>query len=431
MNPLLTKETPAMSDAALHDHIRQMGDRALAASRALIGLTTRRKNAILQAMADELLARRAAIRAANDADVAEGRAAGLSAALVDRLTLTDARFDAMVGGVREVAALPDPVGRRIWRRTRPNGLVIEKRRVPLGVVAIIFESRPNVTADAAVLCIKTSNAVILRGGKEAIRSNLAIAEALAAGGARAGLPAHAVQLIPTTDREAVRELVQLDECVDVVIPRGGESLIRAVVEQARVPVLKHYKGVCHLYVDAAADLDMALRIAENAKCQRPGTCNAIEKLLVHEQVAAAFLPRLAELAARRAIEIRADAAARAIIPAFGPATEADWSAEYLDLILTVGVVPSLRAAIGHINRHGSHHSDAIITANRRAADRFLKEVDSAAVYVNASTRFTDGGEFGMGAEMGISTDKLHARGPMGLEELTTYKYRVTGAGQIR
>jgi glutamate-5-semialdehyde dehydrogenase len=397
----------------------------------LIGLTTRRKNAILLAMADELLSRRAAIQAANAADVAEGRAAGLSAALVDRLTLTDARFDAMVGGVREVAALPDPVGRRIWRRTRPNGLVIEKRRVPLGVVAIIFESRPNVTADAAVLCIKTSNAVILRGGREAIRSNLAIAEALAAGGARAGLPAHAVQIIPTTDREAVRELVQLEDCVDVVIPRGGESLIRAVVEQARVPVLKHYKGVCHLYVDAAADLDMALLIAENAKCQRPGTCNAIEKLLVHEQVAAAFLPRLAELAARRAIEIRADAAARAIIPAFGAATEADWSAEYLDLILTVGIVPSLRAAIGHINRHGSHHSDAIVTANRRAADRFLKEVDSAAVYVNASTRFTDGGEFGMGAEMGISTDKLHARGPMGLEELTTYKYRVTGAGQIR
>jgi glutamate-5-semialdehyde dehydrogenase len=431
MNPLLTQETPAMSDASLHDQIRQIGDRALAASRDLIGLTTRRKNAILLAMADELLSRRAAIQAANAADVAEGRAAGLSAALVDRLTLTDARFDAMVGGVREVAALPDPVGRRIWRRTRPNGLVIEKRRVPLGVVAIIFESRPNVTADAAVLCIKTSNAVILRGGREAIRSNLAIAEALAAGGARAGLPAHAVQIIPTTDREAVRELVQLEDCVDVVIPRGGESLIRAVVEQARVPVLKHYKGVCHLYVDAAADLDMALLIAENAKCQRPGTCNAIEKLLVHEQVAAAFLPRLAELAARRAIEIRADAAARAIIPAFGAATEADWSAEYLDLILTVGIVPSLRAAIGHINRHGSHHSDAIVTANRRAADRFLKEVDSAAVYVNASTRFTDGGEFGMGAEMGISTDKLHARGPMGLEELTTYKYRVTGAGQIR
>jgi len=420
-----------MSDTALHDHIRQIGDRALAASRALIGLTSRRKNAILLAMADELLARRAAIQAANAADVADGRAAGLSAALVDRLTLTEARFDAMVGGVREVAALPDPVGRRIWRRTRPNGIVIEKRRVPLGVVAIIFESRPNVTADAAVLCIKTSNAVILRGGKEAIRSNLAIAEALAAGGVRAGLPAHAVQLIPTTDREAVRELVQLEDCVDVVIPRGGESLIRAVVEQARVPVLKHYKGVCHLYVDATADLDMALRIAENAKCQRPGTCNAIEKLLVHEQAAAAFLPRLAELAARRAIEIRADAAARAIIPAFAPATAADWSAEYLDLILTIGVVPSLQAAISHINRHGSHHSDAIITANRQAADRFLKEVDSAAVYVNASTRFTDGGEFGMGAEMGISTDKLHARGPMGLEELTTYKYRVTGAGQIR
>ncbi len=420
-----------MSNTALHTLVRQLGEQALDASRAMVNLSTRRKNAILEAMAAELDARRAAIQAANAADVADARAAGLSAAMIDRLTLSDARIDAMVAGIRAVAALPDPVGRRIWRRTRPNGIVIEKRRVPLGVVAIIFESRPNVTADAAVLCIKTSNAVILRGGKEALRSNLAIADALAAGGARAGLPAHAVQLVPTTDREAVRELVQLDDCIDVVIPRGGESLIRAVVEHARVPVLKHYKGVCHLYIDAAADGDMALRIAENAKCQRPGTCNAIEKVLVHAAAADAFLPRLAELAARRGITIRADEAARVIVPAFAAATPADWDEEYLDLILTVGVVPSLDAAIAHINRHGSHHSDAIITADRRAADRFLKAVDSAAVYVNASTRFTDGGEFGMGAEMGISTDKLHARGPMGLEELTTYKYRVTGTGQIR
>ncbi len=420
-----------MPDPTLHDQIREIGTRALHASRAMVGLAPRRKRAILEAMADELGARRAAIQAANAADVADGRATGLSAAMIDRLTLSDARFDAMVNGVREVAALPDPVGRRIWRRTRPSGIVIEKRRVPLGVVAIIFESRPNVTADAAVLCIKTSNAVILRGGKEALRSNRAIAEALAAGGARAGLPGHAVQLIPTIDRDAVRELVQLEGLVDVVIPRGGESLIRAVVEHARIPVLKHYKGVCHLYVDAAADLDMALRIAENAKCQRPGTCNAIEKLLVHERAAAAFLPRFAELAARRGIAVRADAAARAVVPAFAAATAADWDDEYLDLILAVKVVPSAEAAIDHINRHGSHHSDAIVTADRRAADRFLQAVDSAAVYVNASTRFTDGGEFGMGAEMGISTDKLHARGPMGLEELTTYKYRVTGTGQIR
>jgi len=420
-----------MPDPALHDQIREIGARALHASRAMVGLAPRRKRAILEAMADELGARRAAIQAANAADVADGRAAGLSAALIDRLTLSDARFDAMVNGVREVAALPDPVGRRIWRRTRPSGIVIEKRRVPLGVVAIIFESRPNVTADAAVLCIKTANAVILRGGKEALRSNRAIAEALAAGGARAGLPEHAVQLIPTIDRDAVRELVQLEGLVDVVIPRGGESLIRAVVEHARIPVLKHYKGVCHLYVDAAADLDMALRIAENAKCQRPGTCNAIEKLLVHERVAAAFLPRFADLAARRGIAVRADAAASALVPAFAAAADGDWDEEYLDLILAVKVVPSVEAAIDHINRRGSHHSDAIVTADRRTADRFLQAVDSAAVYVNASTRFTDGGEFGMGAEMGISTDKLHARGPMGLEELTTYKYRVTGTGQVR
>lgn len=420
-----------MSNTTLHDQIHNIGVRALHASRAMVGLTSRRKKAILEAMADELETRRATIQTANAADVADGHAAGLSTALVDRLTLTDDRFDSMVNGVREVAALVDPVGRRIWRRTRPNGIVIEKRRVPLGVVAIIFESRPNVTADAAVLCIKTANAVILRGGKEALRSNRAIADALAAGGARAGLPEHAVQLIPTIDRDAVRELVQLEGLVDVVIPRGGESLIRAVVEHARIPVLKHYKGVCHLYIDSAADLDMALRIAENAKCQRPGTCNAIEKLLVHERVASAFLPRFAELAVNCGITVRADDAARVLVPAFATASDADWDEEYLDLTLAVKVVPSVDAAIEHINRHGSHHSDAIVTADRRAADQFLQAVDSAAVYVNASTRFTDGAEFGMGAEMGISTDKLHARGPMGLEELTTYKYCVTGTGQTR
>jgi glutamate-5-semialdehyde dehydrogenase len=415
----------------LHADIRLLGDQALAASRRMVNLTSRRKNAILEAMAQELDARRGAIREANAQDVAEGRGAGLTTALLDRLTLTDSRIDAMIQGVREVAALPDPVGKRLLKRLRPNGLVIEKRRVPLGVVAIIYESRPNVTADAAVLCVKTGNAVILRGGKEALRSNLAIAAALAEGGAKAGLPKHAVQLVSTTDREAVRELVQMDDRVDVVIPRGGESLIRAVVEQSRVPVLKHYKGVCHVFVDAAADLDMALRIIENAKCQRPGTCNAAETLLVHADVAAAFLPHLAAMATRRQLEIRADAAARRVEPTFGVATEADWQAEYLDLTLAVRVVKDLRAAIAHINTYGSRHSDAIVTRDARAAKRFLKEVDSAAVFVNASTRLHDGFEFGMGAEMGISTDKLHARGPMGLEELTTYKYLVSGNGQIR
>jgi glutamate-5-semialdehyde dehydrogenase len=420
-----------MNDPDLSALVRELGDQALAASRRLAILTGRRKNAILEAMAQELDARRGAIREANAADVADSRAAGLSAALLDRLTLTDARFDAMVRGVREVAALPDPVGKRLLKRVRPNGMVIEKRRVPLGVVAIIYEARPNVTADAAVLCVKAGNAVILRGGKEALRSNLAIAAALAEGGARAGLPAHAVQLVPSTDRDAVRELVQMDNRVDVAIPRGGESLIRAVVEQARVPVLKHYRGVCHVYVDAAADLALALRIVENAKCQRPATCNAAETLLVHAAVAAAFLPRLAEMAGRCRLEIRADAAARALAPSFRAATEADWDAEYLDLILAVRVVPSLRAAIDHINTHGSRHSDAIVTRDPRVARRFLREVDAAAVFVNASTRLHDGFEFGMGAEMGISTDKLHARGPMGLEELTTYKYLVRGDGQLR
>lgn len=415
----------------IHDSIRKLGDQALSASRRMVRLSSRRKNAILLAMADAVDGQRAPIQAANAQDIAAARATGLSGAMIDRLTLTDARIDAMVTGIREVAALADPVGKKLWKRTRPNGLVIEKRRVPLGVIVIIYESRPNVTADAAVLCLKTANAVILRGGKEAFHSNLAIVRALQEGGAAAGMPRHAVQLVETTDREAVRELVQMDDRVDVVIPRGGESLIRAVVDQARVPVLKHYKGVCHVFVDDDADFDQALAIVENAKCQRPGVCNALETLLVHEQAAAAFLPKLAAMATRRAVTLRGCDATRACIPGCEPAGEEDWYAEYLDLILAVRVVRDVQAAIRHINTYGSHHSDAIVTRNARHAKLFLKEVDSAAVYVNASTRFTDGGEFGMGAEMGISTDKLHARGPMGLEELTTYKYVVTGCGQIR
>ncbi|MDD5707912.1 MAG: glutamate-5-semialdehyde dehydrogenase [Kiritimatiellae bacterium] len=415
----------------LHDEIRLMGDRALEASWKLATLTTRRKNDALRAMAVALDARRAPMRDANERDLAAGRAAGLSAAMLDRLELTDARIDGMIRGLREIAELPDPVGRCIGRRRRPNGLVIVKRRVPIGVVVIVYESRPNVTADAAALCIKAGNAVILRGGKEALNSNLAIAMALAEGGQAAGLPEHAVQIVGTTDREAVRELVRMDDRVDVVIPRGGESLIRAVVEQSRVPVIKHYKGVCHVYVDAGADLEMALRIVENAKCQRPAVCNAMETLLVHADAAPRFVPMLAEMCARRGVEVRADEAARALAPAFKPADEADWYAEYLDLILALRIVPDVRAAIAHINRYGSRHSDAIVTSDSAAARAFTREVDSAAVYVNASTRFTDGGEFGMGAEMGISTDKLHARGPMGLEELTTYKYIVQGDGQVR
>jgi len=416
---------------SLHAEMLAVGQASLEASRRLAVLGSRRKNAILEAMAEAVETSRKAIAEANAGDVQAARAAGMAPALVDRLTLTDKRIDAMIAGIREVAALKDPVGHKISRWIRPNGLEIVKRRVPIGVIAIIYESRPNVTADTAALCIKTSNAVILRGGKEAINSNRAIADAMAEGGRKGGLPENAIQLIRTTDREAVRELVRLDGIVDMVIPRGGESLIRAVVENATVPVLKHYKGICATYVDESADVEGALRIVENAKCQRPGTCNATETLLVHEAAAKEFLPRMAAALMARGVELRGDAAARAVVADMKAATDRDWDTEFLDMVLAVGVVPSLEAAIAHINRHGSHHSDAIITESENAARRFCAEIDSAAVYVNASTRFTDGGEFGMGAEIGISGDKLHARGPMGLEELTTYKYVVTGNGQVR
>ena len=415
----------------LHDEIAAIGERALVASRKLALLSARRKKAILDAMADELQARESAILDANKIDIEEGRKARLSAAMLDRLLITDQRIAEMIGELRTVAGLKDPVGARMKKWTRPNGLIIEKIRVPIGVIAIIYESRPNVTADTAGLCIKTSNAVILRGGKEALKSNAAIADALVAGGKKKGLPEDAVQLIRTIDRDAVRELVQLEGKVDLVIPRGGEALIRAVTEQARVPVIKHYKGVCHTYVDESANLDMAMKIAENAKCQRPGTCNAMEKILIHQAVAAEFLPRMAARFGELKVELRGDSMARAIVPSMKAATEDDWYAEYLDLILTVGVVPSVEAAVDHINKYGSRHSDAIIAESEAAQQMFLDGVDSATVYVNASTRFTDGGQFGMGAEIGISTDKLHARGPMALEELTTYKYIIRGTGQIR
>ena len=382
-------------------------------------------------MSDELETRRGAVKEANAKDMEAGQTNGMSKALLDRLLLTDARIDDMIRGIRNVIDLKDPVGTKISKWVRPNGLEILKVRVPLGVIAIIYESRPNVTADAAALCIKTSNAVILRGGSEAIHSNLAIAEALQAGGKKKGLPDHAIQLVPTTDRDAIRELVQLEGRVDLAIPRGGEGLIRAVAENARVPVIKHYKGVCHVYVDETADAEMALNIIENAKCQRPGVCNAIEKVLVNEKVAAGFLPLMSERLMMRKVELRGDEQSRAAVGTMKPATAEDWTTEYLDLILTVKVVPDVQAAIDHINKYGSHHSDAIVSQDEIAQKKFTQEVDSATVYVNASTRFTDGAEFGMGAEIGISTEKLHARGPMGLEELTTYKYVILGSGQVR
>jgi glutamate-5-semialdehyde dehydrogenase len=408
-----------------------VGKAAVAASRELALAGPRKKNRILLGMADAIEANREAIKLANAEDMDSARAAGLSSAIQDRLLLDDRRIESMAKGLRSVAGLKDPIGQRISRWIRPNGLEIVKRRVPIGVIAVIYESRPNVTADVAALCVKSSNAVILRGGKESLRSNVAIADTLAAGGRKCGLPENAIQLIRTADRDAVRELVRLEGMVDLAIPRGGEALIRAVTENAVIPVIKHYKGVCHTYVDESADLDKALAIAENAKCQRPGVCNAMETLLVHRKVANAFLPAFGARMKERNVEMRGDARSRAIVPDMKEATEDDWYTEYLDLILAVRVVPSIEAAVEHINKYGSHHSDAIVAEAEPAQKLFTEAVDSATVYVNASTRFTDGGEFGMGCEIGISTDKLHARGPMGLEELTTYKYVILGNGQIR
>lgn len=415
----------------LHDTMIEMGVKAVHASRELAKLSSKKKNAILEAMADEIALQKTAIQEANAKDLAAGREAGLSAALLDRLTLTDARIDGMIKGLREVAALKDPVGKKLATIQRPNGLVIKKVRVPIGVVAIIYESRPNVTADAASLCFKTANAVILRGGKEAMHSNAAVAKALRDGGLKQKMPKDAIQLVETTDRDAVRELCQMVGKIDLIMPRGGESLIKAVTEMARVPVIKHYNGICHTFVDAKADIDMALAICENAKCQRPGVCNAMETLLVHKDVAETFLPRMIARYKQLGVELRGDKAVQKFDASIKAATEEDWYAEYLDLILSIRIVKNVQAAIEHINTYGSKHSDAIVTTDAKAAKKFLGQVDSATVYVNASTRFTDGGEFGMGAEIGISTDKLHARGPMGLEELTTYKYVISGSGQIR
>jgi glutamate-5-semialdehyde dehydrogenase len=362
--------------------------------------------------------------------VARAREAGESVAFVDRLTLTPARIDAMARGLEEIALLPDPVGETIAAWRRPNGLEISQVRVPIGVVFTIYESRPNVTADSAGLCLKTANAVLLKGGSEAQETNAAIADAIRAEVRAAGLPEAAVQLVDG-GREVVRGLLARDDRIDVVVARGGETLKRTIMEESRVPVVKHFEGICHLYVDADADLDMAERICLNAKVQRPSVCNAIENLLVHERVAATFLPRIARALREQRCELRGDAASRRIVPELPAATEADWDTEYLDLVLSVAVVPSLDAALAFIARHGTGLAEAIVTDSYAAAERFLAEVDAAAVFVNASTRFTDGYEFGFGAELGISTNRLHARGPMGLRELTTYKYRVSGSGQIR
>ena len=389
----------------VHDTILEMATKARAAAAGLAKKTTDEKNAALLAIADSLEKNRAAIVAANDIDLAHAKEAGISPSMLDRLTLTPARFDAMVAGVRHVATLPDPVGETIWTRERPSGIKIRKVRVPFGVIAVVFESRPNVFIDTAALCLKTGNAVILRGGKEAIESNKALAAAVREAGV-----GDAVQLVETLDHSAVTELVRAVGLIDVAIPRGGERLIRAMCEAALVPVLKHYKGVCHIYVDDKADLSMALSILDNAKTQRPGVCNAAECLLVHEKLAPLFMPMVEAWAKDKGVTLH----------------ENEAGTEYLSLDINVATVADYRAAIDFINEHSSHHSDCIVTNDEARAAEFLRDVDSAAVYHNVSTRFTDGGEFGMGAEIGISTDKLHARGPMGLEELTTYKYTVHG-----
>ena len=440
----------------VHAYVLDRATRARAAAGLLVQRTTDEKNAALLKVADALEAHRAEIGAANANDVARAKTAGLADAMVDRLTLTDARFKAMVEGVRTVAALPDPVGETIWTRERPSGISIRKVRVPFGVVAVVFESRPNVFVDTAALCLKTGNAVILRGGKEALETNRELARAVREGLKHSGQPlgqerrecregqeafacaaqpvspkslatlaspaspndlSDAVQFVDITDHAAVTELVRAVGLVDVAIPRGGERLIRAMCEAALLPVLKHYKGVCHVYVDDRADLAMALAILDNAKTQRPGVCNAAECLLVHERLAPLFLPMVKAWAKDKGVVLHQ--------------SDQDWEREFLALEMNVGIVKDVRAAIEHINRYGSHHSDCIVTNDEARAKEFLRDVDSACVYHNASTRFTDGGEFGMGAEIGISTDKLHARGPMGLEELTTYKYQVTGDGVIR
>ena len=409
--------------------LERMGSEAKAAARKLATATTAGKNSWLNAMADAIDANTALILAENSRDMEAGKANGLSAAMLDRLRLDEKRIKGISDGLRHVVTLPDPVGRRLDDIKRPNGLDIEKVSVPIGVIAIIYESRPNVTVDATGLCLKAGNAVILRGGSEALHSNLALAKLISDAGVKAGMPAGTIQMIPWTGHEAVSLMLKMNQYIDLVIPRGGERLIRAVVEQATMPVIKHYKGVCHTFVDESCDFDRACDIIENAKVQRPSACNAIETLLIHRNALAKFAPMIAKRLSN--VELHADEAFRALVPSALPATEDDWTREYLDLKLAVRTVNSLEEAITHINKYGSGHSDCILTDNPEHAEQFLNEVDSATVYVNASTRFTDGGEFGFGAEIGISTDKLHARGPMGLVELTSYKYKVRGSGQIR
>ena len=411
--------------------IRQLALNCRDAARAVALLSTDARNAMLRDMADQLLADGPAILAANGEDLVAAREKGVGEAMLDRLRLDDARLSGIAEALREVAALPDPVGQVTRRETRPNGILVERVRTPLGVVAMIYEARPNVTADAAALCLKAGNGVILRGGSEALQSNLAIAAALGRALEAAGVPAAAITIVRDLRRETMVELLQLTDIVDLAIPRGGEGLIRFVAEHARVPVIKHYKGVCHLFVDASADVDLALRLLVDGKVSRPSACNALETLLVHEQVAGAFLPRAAAALRERGVELRGDEATRRLVVDVVPVGPDDYDAEYLDLVIAVRVVASLDEAIAHIRRHGSDHTEVIATGDQANADAFVHALRSAVVMVNASSRFSDGGELGLGAEIGISTTRLHAYGPMGLEALTVERYVVRGDGQTR
>jgi glutamate-5-semialdehyde dehydrogenase len=412
-------------------HVSARARAAKESARGLALASTRAKNEALLQMARGLEEKTAQVLEANRGDVERGRAAGLTSAFLDRLTLSEGRIEEMAAGLRQVAALPDPVGEIVEAWRRPNGIEISRVRVPLGVIGFIYESRPNVTADAAGLCLKSGNAVILRGGSEALESNSAIAQVLAKAVEKSGLPADSVQVVDTADRAAVMAMLTLDRFIDLIIPRGGEEFVRLVTERSTVPVLKHDKGLCHVYVDASADLDMAVAIVVNAKAQRVSVCNTMETLLVDAAAAARFLPKAAARLREAGVEVRGDERTRALLPDATPATEADWDTEYLDYIVSVRVVDGLDDAIDHIRRHGSGLAEAIVTSDLRHARRFTREVDAAAVLVNASTRFVDGSQFGMGAEMGISTSRLHARGPVGVRELTTTKFIVMGDGQVR
>lgn len=411
--------------------VRHLAEKAKKASSELALVSSKTKNRILLRVARELCRQKARIQSENEKDLDFGRREGLSSAMMDRLTLNDQRIEDMASSVEDVALLKDPVGRVLGQWKRPNGLVIQKVSVPLGVIVIIYEARPNVTSECASLCLKSGNSVILRGGREAFHSNKAIASIYQRALQEFSVSAGAVELVETPDRRVIDELVRLDDLVNLVIPRGGEALIRRVAEKARVPVIKHYKGICHVYVDRSADLGMAEKIVLNAKVQRPGVCNAMETLLVHKDAAPKFLPRIGSLLESKGCELRGDEKTRKWLHGIKKATEKDWATEYLDLILSIRVVKDVHEAIQHIRKYGSAHTDSIVTRDQGVAEEFVKEVDSSSVMVNASTRFADGNQYGLGAEIGISTDKIHARGPMGLEGLTSYKYVVRGKGQVR